>query len=445
MNNFCLILGKAVMIMLDYISTVETFKSLLLSEKFKFNEKNLIEYKTDADSHFLKENIQKGQLILATNIAGRGTDIKLTDSVYNNGGLHLCLTHLPVNERIENQNFGRTARSGNPGSVQMIIFDSSDKSVDELKSERTKRNQIQYSKMTEKVNQLLLKRSVFENISINETNLEEKFGQWLKMFKWQNVSFDEAQESFSKYLQENSKFENFFHQIVVAKDFYEKSDYDSAVKECDKIINENENLAENAYILRGLCNIKKYGHDASSNQSNIKRTIEDFKRARSLISLRDKELRTISAAANSDTCDLVSQIEKKLTLYNIQTESINAAIGYEQEKIDEFIKQLEERMKKLQKKFEDRAPDFTKEMFDEDMKDLEDELKKAREMKDYKGTIREILDKKESIKIVQVGLKNDLGDQVDAFRHEIIEFEENGYIAGYKLKADPPLFTKVSI
>jgi preprotein translocase subunit SecA len=67
--------------------------------------------------------IEERQLIIATNLAGRGTDIKLSDTVEHNGGLHVCLSYLPRNLRVEQQAYGRAARSGDPGSCKLIFND----------------------------------------------------------------------------------------------------------------------------------------------------------------------------------------------------------------------------------------------------------------------------------------------------------------------------------
>jgi preprotein translocase subunit SecA len=60
-------------------------------------------------------------ITVATNMAGRGTDIKLTDAVRERGGLHVILTEFHESARVDRQLFGRCARQGDPGTVEAII------------------------------------------------------------------------------------------------------------------------------------------------------------------------------------------------------------------------------------------------------------------------------------------------------------------------------------
>jgi len=63
---------------------------------------------------------QKGAVTVATNMAGRGTDIKLARGVVELGGLHVISTEPHSSGRVDRQLFGRAARQGDPGSAQLF-------------------------------------------------------------------------------------------------------------------------------------------------------------------------------------------------------------------------------------------------------------------------------------------------------------------------------------
>ncbi len=63
------------------------------------------------------------RITVATNMAGRGTDIKLDPKVAEMGGLHVILTELHESPRIDRQLIGRCARQGDPGSYQIFVSD----------------------------------------------------------------------------------------------------------------------------------------------------------------------------------------------------------------------------------------------------------------------------------------------------------------------------------
>lgn len=62
-----------------------------------------------------------GKVTVATNMAGRGTDIKLSDEVESTGGLHVILTEFHESARVDRQLFGRAARQGDPGTVEAMV------------------------------------------------------------------------------------------------------------------------------------------------------------------------------------------------------------------------------------------------------------------------------------------------------------------------------------
>lgn len=64
---------------------------------------------------------QCGQVTVATNMAGRGTDIKLSAEVLAAGGLHVIVSEPHEESRIDRQLIGRCARQGNPGSARIYL------------------------------------------------------------------------------------------------------------------------------------------------------------------------------------------------------------------------------------------------------------------------------------------------------------------------------------
>ena len=105
----------------------ETIKELEIIERAlnQTGEVELHVYKhsfEEPDIFTKADAVGKGCIILATNLAGRGTDIKISEETSESGGLFVCLTYLPSNIRVEQQAFGRTARKGQQGSGQMIIL-----------------------------------------------------------------------------------------------------------------------------------------------------------------------------------------------------------------------------------------------------------------------------------------------------------------------------------
>jgi preprotein translocase subunit SecA len=64
---------------------------------------------------------QGGHITVATNMAGRGTDIKLGRGVEDIGGLHVIATERHEARRVDRQLFGRSGRQGDPGCAQAMV------------------------------------------------------------------------------------------------------------------------------------------------------------------------------------------------------------------------------------------------------------------------------------------------------------------------------------
>jgi preprotein translocase subunit SecA len=75
---------------------------------------------TKGEAEIVAQAGQPGQITVATNMAGRGTDIKLARGVADMGGLHVISTEPHGSFRVDRQLFGRAARQGDPGSAQLF-------------------------------------------------------------------------------------------------------------------------------------------------------------------------------------------------------------------------------------------------------------------------------------------------------------------------------------
>ncbi len=75
----------------------------------------------DEEAEIIRRAGQPGAVTIATNMAGRGTDILVDPQVLAAGGLHVIATEMHSSCRIDRQLIGRTARQGQPGSYQFIL------------------------------------------------------------------------------------------------------------------------------------------------------------------------------------------------------------------------------------------------------------------------------------------------------------------------------------
>ena len=75
----------------------------------------------ESEAEVVAEAGQSRRVTVATNMAGRGTDIKLSDELTTAGGLHVIATEMHSSARIDRQLVGRAARQGDPGSFQFFL------------------------------------------------------------------------------------------------------------------------------------------------------------------------------------------------------------------------------------------------------------------------------------------------------------------------------------
>ena len=111
--------GRPVLIGTRSVRASEHLSRLLAAEKLDHQVLNAVYHHQEAQ--IVAEAGQRGRITVATNMAGRGTDIKLGRGVTKRGGLHVIAAEPNESGRIDRQLFGRGARQGDPGSAQGIF------------------------------------------------------------------------------------------------------------------------------------------------------------------------------------------------------------------------------------------------------------------------------------------------------------------------------------
>jgi preprotein translocase subunit SecA len=382
---------RGVLVITKYITEVERLKELLETE-YHYPADKIKVYKTEKDAAVAKQELKDGEIILATNIAGRGTDIKPSAIIEENGGLHVCVTFLPTNQRVEDQNIGRTSRTGNKGTAQFVLLDQNS-NLDVLRIKRNGKERLDLKRADSEIRKVLIKDKWFEQFcdllgtidksaetkdkSIYIKAVEERFAVWLKeqdkaLEGIENIcqqieedSSGNSQEPINKLIEEftTAQFES-FKQVLgikegkeIAKNSLVKNptffvlegnkllNTGSAAEAIDfytKAINLEPYFAVNAYYNRACARIAAYG-ETDQYVVQGREAIEDLKEARRIIEENLKPL--LSIIQKSSKSELIlEQLEHKLALYNTQIQAIDAAIGQGDGYAENQLQQLEKQL-----------------------------------------------------------------------------------------------------
>ena len=111
--------GRPVLIGTTSVEISELLGRMLKIRKIPHNILNAKLHKKESD--VVAEAGKPGQVTIATNMAGRGTDIKLIDQVKDAGGLAIIGTERHDSRRVDRQLRGRSGRQGDPGSSQFYV------------------------------------------------------------------------------------------------------------------------------------------------------------------------------------------------------------------------------------------------------------------------------------------------------------------------------------
>lgn len=437
--------GRGVLVITKFIKEVDELKNRLITEGYDASKIKV--YKTEDDSKVIGENLKPGEIIIATNIAGRGTDIK-AEKIERNGGLHVCITFLPPNERVEQQNVGRTSRTGNKGTSQFILLEKSEYDFEHLRRIRNQNEENELKEAEVKIKKVTITDAIFAEFCklLNEINaqndsimkikvraVEERFGIWLKMQEDTiSRSLNEKQilgdfERFKmQILDEKTQdklIQNPYFHVLIGNELLNQMRRLSAIEEFGRAIALDGCFQANAYYNRGYTRIAHYGSNVKKYGSEIRAAIADLQEAKRIIEENlEPMLHIIQKASSSEA--LSEQVDHKMTLYGIQKNVIEMAIGVD---VGKEIKALES-----QKDSQGTNADA----INQHIANLK-ETKAVRE----KGVIRPALETGYELEIELLGIEKSLPEDQDItnYKEEIEEYKNNGFIGSFRVKEVKPI------
>ena len=238
--------NRAMILICKHIQSANHLFSILV-KKYK----NV--YKYIDDQQEIITYLDSRDILIATNLAGRGLDIQNSPALLRHGGVHVCLTFLPMNAqeilfRVILQAFGRAGRHGNPGSTQIIAYHKS-KSALQLIQEFEQNMEQQLERDIEKTKIILFEDDLYQQyiktvhiiqsrLSENEKKyfipqLHERWALWLQDHEVKYDNFENIMREFErfKYEIQNSKLlisqRYVLSKAVIHKDI---SIYEEAIK-----------------------------------------------------------------------------------------------------------------------------------------------------------------------------------------------------------------------
>ena len=373
--------GRAVLVLCEDIKTATQLRDFFYSNVEWLKDKITLYAHSGSSKELkaLKHKFSSGEVVIATNLAGRGTNIKITKDVNESGGLFCIVTFLPRNRRVELQAFGRTARKGEPGSVQCILDMSSlppqynDHDLGSIRELRSKQEKLRLDELIEfDVKEVKLKEKLFQKhcafiSEIHEqigprndkrvilNSLNENWGRWLEMRSDRIEQLDEvklipelraAHDSWCPKIPPvatdviHLPITNFYYFIKFGNQLLMTNDKDSLEKACqyyNMSIDKEPTYSAFAYYNRAYCTIclRKSGY--------MDKAIEDLKNAKKRLLTYTNDALVVMNCVNivlqihqrtstlddmnlSDLHELKAQMETRLQVFDFVEKKIQDTI-----------------------------------------------------------------------------------------------------------------------
>ncbi|KAM8734729.1 uncharacterized protein AB9X84_023451 [Acanthopagrus schlegelii] len=357
--------GRAALVICE---TINAAKEIYDELKSSVPGEIILYCRSDTDSLCkIDRELLPGDVIVATNLAGRGTDIKVSKHVNSNGGLCVILSFLSENTRVELQAFGRTARKGKPGSAQIIMSTEhlqpslrKVSSLEEAKNARDRLSSEKMNQMMDDVAEMKLREELFSEYiktlqDIHEdTDGDEKravvaimnefWGIWLQTNSEEIVQLktNELRKSLKEDLSlaksqsqsQNSPCSSIYHYIKFGNIALIDKQWAVSTKLFEKAMKQDRSWAAIAFYNHAYCTIQqrkadylaKARDDLMKAQESLKYLSEE-----PMVCLQFVKMSSANSA-NSDPSSLEKQLTTKCSMLSYFDKNIEEAI----QKLDEI-------------------------------------------------------------------------------------------------------------
>lgn len=222
--------GRPVLVGTTTVEISEKLSRLLTMRKIDHNVLNAKQHQREAE--IVAEAGKAGKVTIATNMAGRGTDIKLTPEVVKAGGLAIIGTERHDSRRVDRQLRGRAGRQGDPGSSQFFVS-LEDQLMRRFGSDRIARIM---DRMGYKEGEVIQHRMITKSIERAQKKVEENaFGTRKRLLEYDDVMNAQRNAIYKK--RRNALYgdrldldiQNMFYDVAeeIVNEHFPRKDFDS--------------------------------------------------------------------------------------------------------------------------------------------------------------------------------------------------------------------------
>ena len=243
--------GRPVLVGTTSVDISEKLSRMLQLRGIKHNVLNAKQHQREAE--IVAEAGKKGNVTIATNMAGRGTDIKINDEIKSLGGLAIIGTERHESRRVDRQLRGRAGRQGDPGTSQFYV------SLEDnlMRLFATERMAVWMDRLGHKDGEVIQHSMVTKSIERAQKKVEENnFGIRKRLLEYDDVMNIQREAIYTKRANAlsgerlavdlNKLFHSVTEELVVKHK--ENNDYDGFREESMRTLGIDPDLSQDRFI-----------------------------------------------------------------------------------------------------------------------------------------------------------------------------------------------------